>query len=140
MGQPKAFTDKYLAALKPAPGRYDVLDGARRGLTLRVFPTGTKTFVFRFQRNGAVARITLGNYPAMPLRLAYEAHAELTKRLNRGDDPRATPRGAAAPGASSDSDDSSPPTGPTVGELAAEFLRRYVQRERKRPEEAEKTI
>jgi len=137
MDRPKGFTDRYLAALKPAPGRYDVLDASRRGLTLRVFPSGAKTFVFRYKRNGVSNRITLGTYPNMPLRLAYEAHADLTKRLHRGEDLRAPASGSppASGGVSR-----SPPAGPTVGELAAEFLRRYVQRERKRPDEAEQTI
>jgi hypothetical protein len=63
MAQPKAFTDRYLAALKPDQATYDVMDSTRRGLVLRVFPTGAKSFLFRFKRNGASTRITMGNIP-----------------------------------------------------------------------------
>lgn len=38
------FTDRYLASLKPAAKRYDVIDAARKGLMLRVASRGTKTF------------------------------------------------------------------------------------------------
>jgi hypothetical protein len=93
--------------------------------------------VFRYQRNGTPARNTLGNYPTMTLREAYEALAELTKRLNRGEAPRAAKAEATAgiPGALS-----SGVAGPTVGDLATEFTRRYAQRERKRPLQAEQSI
>jgi hypothetical protein len=91
MSHSKAFTDRFVAALKPAEKRYELLDGHRRGLMLRVFPSGTKTFVFRYQRHGVVSCVGIGHYPAMPLRKVYEAHADLTKRLNRGEDLRATP-------------------------------------------------
>jgi hypothetical protein len=59
MTQSKAFTDRYLAALKPASATYDVMDSARRGLVLRVFPTGAKSFLFRFKRQGASTLICL---------------------------------------------------------------------------------
>jgi integrase len=137
MTRPKAFTDRYLATLKPAAGRYDVFDGSRRGLTLRVFPTGTKTFVFRYQRAGRPARITMGNYPAMTLRSAHEAHAELTKRLNRGEDLRTSPRPLDS--STADVATASLPA-LTIGDLADEFLKRFVYRERKRPEEAEQIL
>ena len=59
----------------------------------------------------------------------------LTKRLNRGEDIQ-SPGAAAAALRPEDA----PPTGPTVGEIAAEFIKRYVQRERKQPREAEMTM
>jgi integrase len=138
-----AFTDRFLASLKAVARRYDVLDPARRGLMLRVTPAGTKTFFFRYQRNRRVDRLTLGRYPAITLRQAYEAHAELTKRLNRGEDLRAfmALHGRAALVAIAGDDTTSADAScPTVGDLAAEFLRRYIYLERKRPEEAEKAI
>src|ERR1700758_319218 len=142
MRNPRAFTDRFLSSLKPAAKRYDVLDPARRGLMLRVTATGTKTFFFRYQRRGQVDRLMLGRYPTTSLREAYEAHAELTKRLNRGEELRsfaAQCRGtplAPLPGEGAHA----APAATTVGELAEEFLRRYIYRERKHPEEAEKSI
>ena len=134
MPQSKAFTDRYLAALKGKPVTYDVVDAARKGLVLRLFPSGAKSFLFRFKRNRASKRITLGQYPTMPLRAAYEAHAELTKRLNRGEDLLAgKPVTLGVEGEPVD-------TGRTVGDLAGEFVRRYINKERKRPREAEQLI
>jgi hypothetical protein len=89
---PKPFTDRYLAPLKPASKRYDVLAPSRKGLMLRVTARGTKTFFFRYQKDGRVDRLMIGHYPATPLRQAYEAHAEFTKRIHRGEDPRVMPR------------------------------------------------
>lgn len=137
---PTPFTDRYLAALKPEAKRYDVLDPSRKGLMLRVTARGTKTFFFRYQKDGRVDRLMIGHYPATPLRQAYEMHAEFTKRLHRGEDPRAVMTEATTGVVAVNGPDGVPAAGPTVDELAAEFLRRYVHRERKRPEEAEKTI
>jgi hypothetical protein len=98
---------------------------------------GTKTFVFRYQRQGRTARITLGNYPAVSLREAYELHAELTKRLRRGEDLRRVviqSNGAVANGAEATQ------AAYTVGHLADEFLKRFIYRERKRPREAEQLL
>lgn len=131
----KPFTDRYLATLKAAPGRYDVADPSRRGLTLRVFPSGAKTFVFRYRLNGRLKRIKMGNYPAMPLREAYEHHAEYVKRLHRGE----PIKGEAAQAVGECPEAPAPPE-VTVGDLAAEFLRRYIYVERKRPKEAEQVI
>jgi integrase len=130
----RPFTDRYLASLKPAPGRYEVLDPLRRGLRLRVTPNGIKTFCFCYQRNGRPIRLMIGRYPAISLRLAYETHADLVKRLNRGEDIRTDPPvGTRALGAAAQPVE----TGLTVGDLAEEFARRYLRRERKNPREAE---
>jgi integrase len=137
---PKPFTDRYLASLKPDAKRYDVLDPSRKGLMLRVTARRTKTFFFRYQKDGRVDRLMIGHYPATPLRQAYEVHAEVIKRLRRGEDPRAVMKESPAGVVAVNGPDDAPAAGPTVGELAAEFMRRYVHRERKRPEEAEKTI
>ncbi len=130
----KPFTDRYLAALKPRAARYAVLDPRRRGLLVRVSPKGAKTFYFRYKRGGCAVLVMIGLYPAISLQEAYEAHAELVKRLNRGENLRTIQnagfrnRGTALPAAEADL---------TVGELADEFLNRYLYRERKNPREAE---
>jgi hypothetical protein len=56
--------------------------------------TGVKTFCFRYQRNGKPVRIMIGRYPAISLRVAYETHADLLKKLYRGEEVR----NPAAPG------------------------------------------
>jgi integrase len=133
----RPFTDRYLASLKAAPGRYDVLDPSRKGLMLRITPHGTKTFYFRYKRAGRAQRIMIGHYPIVTLRSAYETHADLTKRLHRGEEVRgARNLGIRSTGAAN------APAEPqlTVGDLAKEFIDRYVYRERKQPREAELSI
>ena len=133
----RPFTDKYLSSLKARPQRYDVLDPARKGLLLRVTPTGTKTFFFRYQRQLKPVRILIGHYPGVSLRLAYEAHADLVKRLNRGEDTRTAP----LPGARSLGVAAAPAEAAlTVGDLAEEFAKRYLRLERKNPLQAEQVI
>ncbi len=135
--QRRPFTDKYLASLKPRPRRYDVLDPARKGLLLRVTSNGTKTFFLRYQRSLKPVRLLIGHYPAVSLRLAYETHADLVKRLNRGEDIRVTsPPGACAAGAAAEPAAASL----TVADLAEEFAKRYLRLERKNPREAELVI
>jgi len=133
----RPFTDRYLAALKAGPARYEVLDPARRGLLLRITPNGIKTFYFRYQRNLKPVRLMIGRYPAISLRLAYETHAELVKRLNRGEGLRVeSPIGLRGLGLAAEPADAAL----TVGDLADEFSKRYLQRERKHPREAELVI
>jgi integrase len=133
----RPFTDRYLAALRAAPGRYDVLDPSRKGLMLRITPHGTKTFYFRYKRAGRAERIMIGHYPIVSLRQAYETHADLTKRLNRGE----AVRGAQTLGIRSTGAANAPAeTALTVADLAKEFIERYLYRERKQPREAELSI
>ncbi len=132
----RPFTDRFLACLKPADKRYDVLDPSRKGLMLRVASGGTKTFFLRYQRHGRVDRVLVGHYPSVSLKQAYEAHAELTKALNRGRDPRE----ALIPTSGAAGELPCPAPGPTVADVAKEFIERYLRRERKRPEEAERTL
>jgi integrase len=126
----RPFTDKFLQSLKPALGPYDVCDPARRGLTVRVFPSGTKTFVFRYRRQGRLVRISIGHYPHITLREAYEKHAEYVKNLHRGEALQGFRSASNAQG------EKKPPA-LTVGDLAEEFLRRYIYVERKQPRDAE---
>jgi integrase len=106
-------------------------------LLLRVTPKGVKTFYFRYQRNLQPVRLMIGRYPATALRLAYETHGDLVKRLNRGEDVRVV----VPPGVRSNGVAQVPPEpGLTVGDLAKEFCKRYIYRERKNPREAELVI
>ena len=52
---------KKIAALKPQEKRYSL--AIENGLTIRVHPSGTKSFVLRFPQNGRVIDITLGHWP-----------------------------------------------------------------------------
>jgi integrase len=55
----KALTDATIRTLRPRAKRYEVRDGFRPGLILRVEPDGRRTWTFRFGLRGA-RRVTLG--------------------------------------------------------------------------------
>lgn len=130
----RPFTDRFLASLKPAADRYDVVDPARKGLLIRVTPNGVKTFYFRYQRNLRPVRLMIGRYPATTLKVAYETHGDLVRRLNRGEDIRVVlPPGVRSIGVAHAPLEATL----TVGDLAKEFCERYLYRERKNPREAE---
>jgi integrase len=82
-----ALTDLTIQKLKPKPKRYEMADG--RGLYIRVMPSGTKSWVFRYQFDGAPRRMTLGTYPGISLAQAHERHNIALKELQQGIDPGA---------------------------------------------------
>lgn len=111
--RPALTADRQLSALKPTEKTYEVsIDGAR-GLAVRVFPTGTKSFEFRYVAiNGRRRRLPLGNYPGLSLAAARTEAASLHVTVTRGGDPagdRAAARVAAR-------------TGDTLAELADAYF------------------
>jgi integrase len=95
-------TDRQLAALRPAEKLYEVSIGGARGLAVRVFPTGTKAFEFRYvTAAGKRRRLPLGTYPGLKLADAREKAATLRVSVVHGGDPaeaRAAARIAARTG------------------------------------------
>lgn len=83
------FTDAKIKSLKPLEERYEVWDETRPAFGLRVGKTGKKSWIFVYHYHGRARRITLGNYPQMPLteaRSAYEdAHSKLSRSIDPGD-------------------------------------------------------
>jgi hypothetical protein len=124
------FTDSYLRHLKPREKRYDVTDARRRGLQLRVFPTGEKSFQFRYTLNGQTRRVTFGPYPSVTLAEAHFKHAEAERQLDQGKDPAELAKEAKCAVREAG----------TVAELADEFMRRYVKPNRRRPEQMQQIL
>lgn len=83
------FTDRFIAALKAAPSRAEHVDSACKGLTIRVAPSGKKSWAYRYKRDGKTVRITLGEYPAMTLAEATVAANKRRIDLLEGRNPKA---------------------------------------------------
>lgn len=66
------FTDKLVQSLKPGEVEYFVREG--HGFTIRVYPNGSKTFLYIYTLNGKRRRISLGNYPHVSLAEAREKY------------------------------------------------------------------
>ncbi len=113
MAREPLTTDRQVAALKSAGKPYEATIGGAHGLVIRVFPSGTKAFEFRYVAvNGQRRRLPLGNYPGLSLAAAREDALELGVAVTRGADPAAE-RAAAKTAAR---------TGDTLSELAEAYF------------------
>ena len=68
-------------ALQPKDTRYSVTLG--QGLSLRIHPTGTKSWVFRTSSHGTVSDIILGHFPETTLLKAKQLTREKQKELGK---------------------------------------------------------
>ncbi|HJS88544.1 MAG TPA: integrase arm-type DNA-binding domain-containing protein [Steroidobacteraceae bacterium] len=131
------LTKARVESLRPGGKQRDISDPERRGLVLRIEPSGSKLWLFRYKFAGKPHRLALGAYPGMSLALARaeaQAHREL---LDRGLDPR-TARRARRPTALSEA---AGRTGKhSIEFLAHEFLERHVRPNRRRPEYVERIL
>lgn len=71
------LTDSRIAAAKPKEKQYSLSDGG--GLSLRVRPTGSKTWVYVFHLDGNQRRMGLGSYPAVGLAEARKGRDDARK-------------------------------------------------------------
>ena len=70
------LTDSFIKKYLP-PKRMDIVDAREPGLTLRMTPTGRKTFSVRVRsRDGVEQRITIGAYPEVTLKEARSRAAQ----------------------------------------------------------------
>jgi integrase len=131
------LTKARVESLRPWTRQRDISDPERRGLVLRIEPSGSKLWLFRYKFGGNPHRLSLGAYPGTSLALARaeaQAHRDL---LDRGIDPRAARR-ARRPAPLSEA--AAPANKHSIEFLAHEFLERHVKPNRRRPEYAERII
>jgi integrase len=83
-----ALNSRKVETLKPGEKDYTVAD--QHGLGLRVWPSGKKSWVFKFRPNGETkqTKVTIGEYPAITLKQARAQVAEYRERIAQGGDPR----------------------------------------------------
>jgi integrase len=79
------FTDKFIAALRPMPERFEKWEGG--GFGIRVSPGGGKAWIWVYHFDGRPRRMTLGSYPLIGLADARIKLSEARKLLERGIDP-----------------------------------------------------
>lgn len=91
------FTDRFLQSIKPPEKEYCIREG--HGFTLRVLPSGVKTFQYIYTLNGKRHRMNLGQYPATTLADAREKFRAAAIIVGKGMSPieqPATPEPEAA--------------------------------------------
>jgi integrase len=83
------ITDTWLKAVKPLKERYDVTVTNRKGLMVRVHPSGAVSFRFRYKRAGETFVLVFGEYGSQGLSLkqAFQRHDQARSELENGLDP-----------------------------------------------------
>lgn len=79
------LTDVQIRKIKPQEKRFERSDG--KGLTLLVLPSGTKSWILRYQFEGKPKRLTLGKYPVLSLAEARVKANEARDDIQRHIDP-----------------------------------------------------
>ena len=80
------FTDKGIANLKAQDKKYYLREG--KGFTIRVLPTGVKTWLFVYTFDGKRRELNLGIYPDMSLADARTAYSNAFSILHDKQNPR----------------------------------------------------
>jgi len=83
------FTDRYIQSLKPREKEYCIRES--HGFTIRVLPTGSKTFQYIYTIEGKRRRLNLGSYPSTSLSEAREKFHEVANLVSKGIDPQKPP-------------------------------------------------
>src|SRR4051812_31121589 len=90
MTTPRRLTDIAVKQAATRPERYELHDPS--GLSLRVMPTGRKTWIWRYRdQTGTHRRVKLGQYPALPLADARRKLDDAREAVARGRDPAGHP-------------------------------------------------
>lgn len=80
------FTDKSLSALKPEDKLYFVREA--RGFTVRVMPSGFKTFLYIYEMKGKKVHLNLGVYPQTSVAEARQLYTAAYLKVASGIDPK----------------------------------------------------
>jgi len=96
MAATKRFTKTVVQSLNPKEKLYEVRDSEVRGLTLRVTPTGVKTWVLVRWVRPNTERIKIGRWPDVSVKGARDAARVLIGRMAAGDNPADQRRAARA--------------------------------------------
>jgi integrase len=83
------MSDTWLKNAKPKDDRYDVTVTNRKGLMVRVHPSGVVSFRFRYKRAGETFTLVFGEYgeQGISLKRAYQMHDQARSEIEEGLDP-----------------------------------------------------
>lgn len=113
------FTDTMIKKLKPADAKY--VRGEGNGFTIRVMPSGVKTWLYIYAIDGKRREMNLGSYPDVTLETARGKFEDAKKKVKNGIDPVAEKEQAVE-----DRRNAS-----TVADLIDKYIERYAKRFKK---------
>jgi integrase len=116
------FTDTALKKIKPETARVEYVDSSRKGLRLRVTPTGTKTFIYRYKFNGRSRLYTIGEYGVE--KTLEEAAIDLATARNQI-------KNKIDPGELKQTTKSGERSAPVIPDLIDSYINRYAKKEKK---------
>jgi integrase len=133
----KRFTPTWLKSLLDSRPAEDTTysEAGRVGFILRHRTGGALVWLARYQRDGKPVWLTLGEYPAMTLDQAHEAHSEVRKQLTQGLDPKVE-RERLRTERQRQEEKRQVTEAITVRNVIAEWAWHHARRHRKRPREA----
>lgn len=81
------LTDRHARSLRPRETQYEIPDGKVRGLTLRVLPSGSKVWSYRYRVGRRQRRVSLGPFPAVGIAAARDIAEDTLLSIKKGGDP-----------------------------------------------------
>lgn len=81
------LTDPFIRNHPNPEKRIEIYDKHTPGLAVRITPTGTKSFVFRYRFGEKVRRFTIGRFPKTRLAEARKKVGDLERKVSDGVDP-----------------------------------------------------
>lgn len=109
------FTDTMIKKLKPEESKYIRSEG--NGFTIRVMPSGSKTWLYLYSFDGKRHEMNLGSYPDVSLETAREQFDGAKKKMKNGIDPLAEKEQAADERRKA----------PTVAKLIEEYIEKHAK-------------
>ncbi|MBJ6799325.1 tyrosine-type recombinase/integrase [Geomonas propionica] len=112
------FTDTMIRKLKPEDKKY--IRGEGNGFTIRVMPSGVKTWLYVYSIDGKRREMNLGGYPYVPLETARLKFEAAKRKVKNGNDPLAEKEAAVH----------ARRTALTVSDLVKEYLEKHAVHKR----------
>jgi integrase len=128
MGAQMRFTDLMLKKLQATKKKYYLREGS--GFTIRVLPSGVKTWLYIFTYDGKRHEMNLGLYPAVSLEAARQKYNEARRALLNGKNPAAAERERIEDRRKA----------PTVKDLCGEYIERHAKRFKRSWEKDERML
>lgn len=81
------LNDNLVKSIENQDSEIEIYDSKVGGLAIRIYPTGSKSFVYRFKWDGKSKRFTIGQFPKITVTQAREVAKDLYAKVRLGINP-----------------------------------------------------